>query len=147
MSRENVEVLRRLYAVLTGLQSSQDAFRDGDVDVFLDEFWDDGVVCDGMPGTPIALDSPVLGREGVKRLMEGQMEVLDYLRIEPEEFVDRGDSVVVPIRLYARARHTGLEGMQTTVHLWRMRDGKAIQLTVYPTKADALEAVGLREQA
>jgi ketosteroid isomerase-like protein len=35
--------------------------------------------------------------------------------------------------------------MQTTVHLWRMRDGKAIQLTVYPTKADALEAVGLRE--
>jgi ketosteroid isomerase-like protein len=98
-----------------------------------------------MPGTPIALDSPVLGRKGVKRLMEGQMEVLDYLRVEPEEFIDRGDSVVVPIRLYARARHTGLEGMQTTVHLWRMRDGKAIQLTVYPTKADALKAVGRSE--
>jgi hypothetical protein len=65
--------------------------------------------------------------------------------LEPVEFIDRGEYLIVPYRFGGRARHTGLEVEFSFVHLITLHDGKVTRLEVHRTKAEALEAAGLRE--
>ena len=65
--------------------------------------------------------------------------------MEASEFIDRGDYLIVPYRFGGRARHTGLEVEFSFVHLITLRDGKVTRCEVHKTKAEALEAAGLRE--
>jgi ketosteroid isomerase-like protein len=65
--------------------------------------------------------------------------------LEPLEYIDVGDRVVIPYRLGGVARHTGIEVEFTFAHVITIRDGKAVRVQTYETKAQALEAVGLRE--
>jgi hypothetical protein len=44
-----------------------------------------------------------------------------------------------------RAVHTGLELAFDAVHTWTARGGKWIRLNLHRSKAEALEAAGLRE--
>ena len=70
------------------------------------------------------------------------MEAFREMWIEPEEFIDAGDKLVVPVRFGGQARHTGIELEFTFVHVWTMRDGKSIRMDVFETRREALEAVG-----
>jgi ketosteroid isomerase-like protein len=83
------------------------------------------------------------GHEGLRHYFESFYEVMDEVRFEPAEFIDAGGRVVVPARLIARGRDTGIEAEQSVVFVWTLRDGKALRLDTYPTKAQALAAVGL----
>ena len=65
--------------------------------------------------------------------------------LEPEEFCERGDQVVVFVHFRAR-----LPGTQAVIenrigHVWTMRDGKAVRCQTFPRREDALEAAGLPE--
>jgi ketosteroid isomerase-like protein len=42
-------------------------------------------------------------------------------------------------------RHTGLEANLKWAVVWTLRDGKALRAHGYMTKAEALDAAGLRE--
>jgi hypothetical protein len=55
------------------------------------------------------------------------------------------DSVVVPVRLGGRARHTGIDIEFTRVHVWTYRSGKVLRLEMYASEAEALDAVGSAE--
>ena len=74
-----------------------------------------------------------------------QMEAFSEGWLEAEEFIDRGDYLIVPYRFGGRARHTGLDVEFSFVHLIALRDGKVTRLEVHRTKAEALEAAGLSE--
>ena len=65
----------------------------------------------------------------------------------PEKFIDAGDDrVLVFSREGERGRGSGAEVVtQPTAHVWTIRNGKAIRLSSYWERADALEAVGLSE--
>jgi ketosteroid isomerase-like protein len=76
------------------------------------------------------------------RKLEGAFE---KIRIEPVEFVDIDDQVVVVIAMTGKGRGSGAPVEMTFAQLWAMRDGKAVSLRDYATKADALEAAGLSE--
>ena len=65
--------------------------------------------------------------------------------VEPQEFIDAGERVVVPIRFGGRAQHTGLGVVFEVVHVCTARDGKMTRVDMYVSKAEAFEAVGLRE--
>ena len=69
-------------------------------------------------------------------------EIMDEIRFEPQEFIDAGDRVVVPARLVARGRDTGIEAVQHLTMVWTLRDGRAIGCETYATKDEALEAAG-----
>jgi ketosteroid isomerase-like protein len=64
------------------------------------------------------------------------------LAIEPQEFIEHEDKVIVPVRLYGRARFTGLEIEVFLVHSWTVEGDKVIRHNVYPDKERALEALG-----
>jgi ketosteroid isomerase-like protein len=86
------------------------------------------------------------GREGYRRLMAGWSEVGTHAKLEPTEFIDLGDRLVLLSTMSASYSHLG--GVPLTrsyASVLALKDGRAISVTEYIDHAEALEAVGLRE--
>ena len=82
------------------------------------------------------------GAGEVRRFFEDLFEPFEEVIVEPEKFFERGDQIAV--LLFTRLRPTGSSAVleNRIGHLWRMRQGKAIRLEVFPKREDALEAAG-----
>ena len=86
------------------------------------------------------------GHEGARRVLAVYEENISELRVEPHEFIDAGEHVVVPFRLHGRARGSGEAVGYELVHVWTLPaggDGKATSVVVYDSKEEALRSVGL----
>jgi ketosteroid isomerase-like protein len=81
------------------------------------------------------------GREGVRYWFESFYEAVDELRLEPEEFIDRGTVVVVPCRIVVRGRDSGIKAAQPLVQVWTIKDAKAIAMQAFADKESALRAL------
>jgi len=132
MSQENVEIVRR----------ALNAFEQGGVDAILpfnavDVTWQE------------AADEPegetYRGHDGLRALVRKWLVPFDDLRIEPEEFIDAGEAVVMPYTLRARQRSSGKDITGPETWVFSLRGGKICEVRMYRHKAEALEAVGLRE--
>jgi ketosteroid isomerase-like protein len=133
MSQENVEALRRSYEAWNrGDRNTAFAFLEPEFELQLPE----GGINVGS----------LQGREEVTKLSEGYLEVFDFFHMEPEEFLEADDRIVVFVRTPARGKGSGVEVEFRPAHVWTMRAGKAVRLEVFPDRAKALEAVGLSEQ-
>jgi uncharacterized protein len=71
-------------------------------------------------------------------------EIWDEHRIEPQEFIDAGDRVVVLQREYQRSK-SGAELVIDTASILDLRDGRIVRIQPYMNPAEALEAAGLSE--
>jgi ketosteroid isomerase-like protein len=69
------------------------------------------------------------------------MEAFDALRLEPEEFIDAGDQIVVSLRQRVRGKGSGAEVVGRIAHVWTMRKGAALRLRIFGDKERALEAL------
>jgi len=84
------------------------------------------------------------GRASAQRFLADYIESWEYVRMEPQEFIDSGeDHVVVFLRLHMRGKGSGIEVSAETFNTWTMREGLAVRLVVHNDKAGALEAAGL----
>jgi len=138
MSRENIELVRLAYATLN------DTYRSGRIDLaIVEEMWHDDCVL--KPAGVLPESREMRGHDGVVQFTTAQMEAFEQMTAEPEDFIDAGDRVIVPFRFGGRGRHTGIAIGFSVVHVWTLRDGKAARLDMYATRAEALEAAGLRE--
>ena len=81
------------------------------------------------------------GREVFDRRLKELRELFVDIRFEPEEFIVSGEYVVASLNWSARGSGGGVRVAQSLFHVWRMRDGKALELQVFSDKATALEAV------
>ena len=71
-------------------------------------------------------------------------DIFESIRIEPKEFIEVDDDVIVPQAGYTRGR----DGIETTARItlvWTIRDGAIVRICLYQDKQDALEAAGLSE--
>ncbi len=134
MSQENVELIRRGY----------EAFARGDVDAVLELLHPD---VDWFPAiAPILGAETVRGREAVRRLFTRDLfEGFDRFLAEPLSFEDLGDFVLVMVRYTGRGESSGIEMDQRFATLFELRDGKTLTMRDYSTRAEALEAAGLRK--
>ena len=144
MSQENVENARRGYAAIN------EAYRADDIDIFrptAEELWDRDVAF-ATTGVLPDSDTTARGVDAVLRFVARQMQAFQpgSMWMEPLEFIEEGDHLIVPYRFGGRARHTGIEVEFSFVHLFTIRGSKTVRLEAYATKAQALEAVGLSEQ-
>jgi ketosteroid isomerase-like protein len=137
MSEENVEIARRAYEALN------EAYRTGDVLPALERFVGPDVVL--VPAGILPESSEMRGHDGVLRFVTLQTEGFDDYWVEPQEFIDAGDKVVVPVRFGGRAVHTGIDVAFDVVHVCTAYAGKWTRLDMYASKAEALKAVGLAE--
>jgi ketosteroid isomerase-like protein len=86
------------------------------------------------------------GHDDVATLMAEWFEgAFDDIRVEVEELIDAGDGVVAVLRLHGRVRDSTQEVDMSETHVLTMLDGKVTEIREYPTKAEALKAVGLEE--
>jgi ketosteroid isomerase-like protein len=64
---------------------------------------------------------------------------------EPEELIDAGARVVVPVRVSGRGRQSGAAVDLRLTMVVALRDGLIVHIRNYPEKDEALEAAGLSE--
>jgi uncharacterized protein len=83
------------------------------------------------------------GVEGVARLFSDWVGAFEDFRGEVEEVIDAGDRVIVVVRLRGRVRGSSEEVDLAETHVWRLVNGRAVEVREYRTKAEALEAAGL----
>jgi ketosteroid isomerase-like protein len=131
MSRENVELVRRLAEAINGWDI------DGVAALLHPEF--EAYVPPEFSAEP----DTYRGRDGIRRYFDSFEVAMDEIRYHPEEIWDAGDSVVVAVQLTARGRQTSIPVEQRFAHLWAFRDGMAIGVRTYASASEALEAAGL----
>jgi ketosteroid isomerase-like protein len=86
------------------------------------------------------------GPEAFRGVLSELRESFEELSVEAEDFMEApGGELVVVVRVRGRGRGSGIELDNVIAHVWTYRDDQAIRMVAYEEKADALEAVGLRE--
>ena len=133
MSDENVEIVRRILAMLDQ--------GDDPHDLLAREF-----VLDFSRRrlNPIV----VRGRDEVRAFAEGDGQMWEggHLAYQPKELIDAGDKVLAFVRVTGRGQASGVEVEADTWVVWTFRDGKPVEWTYFgDDRASALEAVGLEE--
>jgi ketosteroid isomerase-like protein len=131
MSQENVEVVRCSYeAYERGDMESALAALDPEVEIYDHDIPDPG---------------EYRGLDGVLRWQADWETSWQSWRWEAEEFIDAGDRVVAILRVHAKGRGSGADIERLDGAVWTLRDGKGVRLDYYGSRAEAVEAVGLRE--
>ena len=137
MSQENIERIRRGY----------EAFNRGDLADAAKDFdpnleWK---IPFQLPDSPP--DETYRGPEDVIRFWQTWRAAFDDFRIELEEIIDAGDQVIVFGAVRGRGAGSGADVTTPSFpQVWTFGDdGRPVRVEMYPTRAEALEAVGLTE--
>ena len=129
MSRENLEVVRRMY----------EAFNSGDAETALGYFHPDVVMdathrVDGRIGH---------GREEMGAILFEWLGTWDDFRDEVEEMHDAGERILVISTQRGRGKGSGIEWEGRFGMVYDVRDGRIVRWTVYDDPTAAAEAAGV----
>jgi len=134
MSQENVEVVLDHYAATNEPDFPRAmSYYAEDVELFVhpDAFLE--------PGT-------FKGRHAVGQWFANWLTTFERgYRFEIEEARDLGDVVLLVASHHGIGRSSGLEVRGRNGYLYGVRGGKIVRVELYPGRAEALEAAGLRE--
>jgi ketosteroid isomerase-like protein len=131
MSQENVEIVR----------AAIEAFNRGDLDAAVRDAAPDLVYDLSRAAGPIR---GVYALDQVRGVMEDLTEVWESHRIEPHEYIEMDEQVVVPWTYHGVGRDE-IEVQARTPWLFTIRDGAIERVCMYQERHQALEAAGLRE--
>jgi len=123
MSRENVELVQSIYTLWNRYESARHLI-DADIEYV---------------NPPYAVEAGVRhGRSTLGKIRE----VYPDFRVEPEQFLDAGEDVVV-IGVARGTSASGVEARWRQGYVWTVRDGKAIRFRWFNQPEEALAAAGL----
>ena len=132
MSQENVEAVQVAYAALNR----------GDIPTVLGLCHPDVV----FDNTNAAFDGLVhRGHEGIVEYFSLAQEMWESQRFEVQEAIPSGDDRVVVLQRTVSVGRDGVETIARNANVFTLKQGKATHIKAFQTKAEALEAVGLRE--
>jgi ketosteroid isomerase-like protein len=137
MSQENVEVVERLFDAAARRDSAA---------VF--DIYDAYIVWDASRTERGAMTGKVvLGREALLKWLREWYEPWETVDDILGHLVDAGQQRVVSSMIQrGRGRTSGVEVAEELGTVWTIQDGKIIRAVWFPSRAEALEAVGLSEQ-
>jgi ketosteroid isomerase-like protein len=133
MSQENVEFLRRGYEALHrgDLETFKALSRERlDPEFVFHSVWDGRVF---------------KGFEGTQEWISDTREVWENYEQKLEEILDLGENVVVVVRIAGRGGGSGVPVSQDLTVVWTFVGDKAVRARSFTSRAEALEAAGLRE--
>jgi ketosteroid isomerase-like protein len=123
------------------LREGYEAFGRGDLDGATQNFADD-VRWENPEAPQIPNNGATEGRDAVKQLFAELGNYWESFSITPDEFIESGDTVVVLSHAEAKGKDTGKEVKLPWVHVWRLRDGKVIDVLALTDTALAADALG-----
>jgi ketosteroid isomerase-like protein len=131
MSQENVEVVRAAYAAIDARD-----FRRVNELARSDIEW--------IPDRRVGA-GPIRGRDEVIEFFTGRASMFGEIDAELERVWDRGDQVLVFLRLTGSGVASGAGFDIRIAHLWTLGDGKLVRGQGFGDRAEALGASGLSE--
>jgi ketosteroid isomerase-like protein len=134
MSKENVEIVRRVY----------DAVARGDAETVL-ALYDSAVEWDfsHSPYRSFLKHDVYRGRDGLRSFIrERYEEAWQSAEDELEELIGVGEQVISVITSRGRGRASGIQVEKTHAGVWTVRDGRVVRVE-WMSREDALEAAGL----
>jgi ketosteroid isomerase-like protein len=136
MSRENVEIVRRIYEAVA---------RRDDVTPF--DVYAEDIVWDLSNASRAALNpKPVYhGHEGVRQAWRSALSAFGEVDFEVEELIDAGDQVLAVIREREVGRASGVPVETSHLAVWTLAGRKVTRMQVFDDRQQALTAAGLRE--
>jgi ketosteroid isomerase-like protein len=133
VSRENVDIVQRVW----------EAWDRRDMEALF-ALYDPAIVWESHTG-PIELAGAYRGHAGIRDVFRQWLEPFETFAVHAETFIDAGDSVVVGWRQSGRGKVSGAEVEVPGWQVCKIRCGLVIRVDLFGTKAEALEAAGLRE--
>ncbi len=129
MSRVNVELARAQY----------ERWNAGDFEAWIDGF-DPDVEYVSSVSASVDGRGEYRRHEGLRRFVAEYFEGWEYFRLDPVEYIDAGERVVVVMSATARGRGSGVEVERQLAHVWTFRGQLAIRHQSFASRAEALEA-------
>jgi taurine dehydrogenase small subunit len=130
VSEENVEIVRRY----------TDAFNRRDLDGIL-QFYDPEAEVDWSRSSGVEAGI-YRGHRAVRDFWTRFLETWEGVEASVDEFIDCGESVVVPSRTHFRGRD-GIEVKAYGVFVVTLRDGRIVEWRLFRERAEALRALEL----
>ena len=132
MSKENVAVVQGIY----------DAFGRGDVGAVLGAMSPD-IVWHEAESFPYSDRNPYVGPQAVAEGVFGRiLNEWDGFQVAPDEILDAGDAVVMLGRYRGICKASGKAQHPQVVHVWRVKDGKAIRFQQYADTLHVARVMG-----
>jgi ketosteroid isomerase-like protein len=129
MSQANLEIIKRGYEHFKAR---------GEIRAHPDLVWDVSNL--GWPDQQV-YDGPA----GAMQFNAEWAAAWDDWELEPEDFIEAGERVVVIVNQRGRSQATGISVDMRFAQVWTLRDGRAIRMQMYASVEEALDAVGLSE--
>jgi ketosteroid isomerase-like protein len=85
------------------------------------------------------------GHAGYRRWLEDWAAAWSEFSMDPEEFIDVGERVVVVFLMKATGVSSGVEVERQDAMVFTLRDGTVVRLDYYNNRTEAFKAVGLAE--
>src|SRR5687767_10006681 len=125
-------------ANLAAVRSYYDAFNRGDHEA-AEAFFAEDIVADYSRRS---IDPGVAhGRAAAIEAAERIREVWGEISVEPDELIERGDTVTAVVVNRARGAASGAQVSSKTGQVWTLRDGRAVRFEYFGTPEEAFEAI------
>jgi ketosteroid isomerase-like protein len=130
VSRANVEVVQRLFALFGEGRGIEPALEVMHPDVVID-----------IPPNMSAEPDTYRGHDGVRRYFAGFEGMLDEVGYEAFELIPVGDAVIACSRMSGRGASSGLDVGLDSYVVHEFADGKVVRMTPYPDLESARAAL------
>ena len=144
MSEENIQTVVKGFELWNLAMGGDDASRRTALQEMIDQYHPDAEL-DYRRTLPDFM--PTRGTEAMIAWTEGAREAFGGVHIEPKEYIEAGESIVVPVRIVARGASSGAEAVGNFVYVFRFRSQLIVSATSFKTVAEALKAARPAEQA
>lgn len=132
MSRENVEVVRRLLTAI----GERDLVTLRDLTHPLVEWQSFFAIGEG---------GAYRGHDAIPQYLHDMEEAFEWLRPDVSDLLDVGDLIIGVGRVCYRGKESGIETDSPAGWVFRLRNGQVVRFRAFKDPERALEAVGLRE--
>jgi ketosteroid isomerase-like protein len=143
MSQENVDVVRRLWAPFKGVNTAAVDWGGEAIREMTERFWSPEVELRWTRSGPEA--RVYQGRDGLIQAFREWSDAFSEYYVEPLDFIEVGDRVVVPNRQWGIGSTSGIPVEDEVTWVYEIRDNQMARLDEYDTLDEALEAAGLSE--
>ena len=141
MSQENVEMVRALLEPFKGVDCTTIDWGDEAIRQMTERFWSTEIELRWTSSGPEA--RVYRGRDGVIRAFREWSEAFSEYYVEPLDFIEAGDRVVVPNRQWGIGAASSIPVEIEVTWVYEILDNRIARLDEYDTLEEALEAAGL----